>query len=109
MFSVAAALCLDTLGVVDGIRSLTDGPASVVGLRATLAPASPANITVINPAEDWRFNAAESLASQRNTPLDGAMLRARVVSVFRNGNPHRGAGLDPMDRPGKLHGIGDRI
>ena len=109
MFSVAAALCIETLGVVDGVRVLTQGPASVVGLRATLAPASPANITVINPAGDWRFNAAESLASQRNTPLDGAMLRARVVSVFREGKPHRGAGLDPMGRPGKLHGIGDWI
>ena len=109
MFSVAAALCFDALGAADAVRVLTSGPASVVGLRATLAPASPANIAVINPAGDWRFKMAESLASQRNTPLDGVMLRAKVISVLREGKPLRGAGLDPMGLAGKLHSIGDHI
>ncbi len=108
-FAVASALAIEALGLEDAIRALAHGPANLLGRCATLAPGSPADLVVIDPSETWRYDATRELSSQQNTPLDGAILRSRVVQVFRDGQPLGGTALDPNGRPVRLRGLGESI
>jgi len=66
---------------------LTTRPAQALGLagRGTLAPGSPADVVVFNPAEKWVFQAAESRSRSKNTPFDGWELQGRVHVTVSEG------------------------
>jgi len=78
----AVALCLDRLvgaGLVELphlVALLSANPARVLGLPGgTLAPASPADVTVLDLARKRQVDAARFESRSRNTPFDGWILK----------------------------------
>jgi dihydroorotase len=71
------------------VERLTAGPARVVGrpdvCSGTLRPGSPADVTILDPQAEWTVNAAEFTSKGRNTPLDGAILRGKVMATIVGG------------------------
>ncbi len=53
--------------------------------KGVLAVSSDADITVLDPAEEWTFRAAESLSAADWSPFDGMRLRGRVVKTILRG------------------------
>ncbi len=65
------------------LATLTVGPARLLGLDAgSLAPGSPADVTVIDPAAAWTVDPAAFRSRSRNTPFGGRHVRGRVEAVF---------------------------
>lgn len=73
----------------DLIRRLTLGPAQALGPSyaplASLAPGTPADITLFDPELEWTVDAAQFASKGRNTPLHGARLRGRVIATIAAG------------------------
>ena len=68
------------------IKRLTSGPARLFRLDAgTLTPGARADIVVFDPDEEWAVDAAAFRSKGKNTPLDGAHLRGRVVMTLAAG------------------------
>jgi dihydroorotase len=78
----AVALCLDRLvgaGILELpylVALLTANPARVLGLPGgTLAPGSPADLTLLDLSKKRRVDAARFESRSRNTPFDGWILK----------------------------------
>ena len=68
------------------IELLSTGPARILGLPGgTLAPGSPADITLFHPNRPVTVRAARLRSKARNTPFDGWKLRGRPVATFLDG------------------------
>ena len=71
------------------VERLTAGPARVLGAGfasyGSLAPGTPADITVFDPAARWTVDAARFASLGRNTPLDGVELQGRVAATLVGG------------------------
>ena len=71
------------------IERLTAGPARVLGPRfaplATLAPGTPADILLFDPAMAWTVDASRFASKGKNTPLDGMELKGRVLTTVADG------------------------
>ena len=74
----AVGLCLDRLvrpGLIDLARLvdlLSCGPARVMGVPGgTLAPGSPADVTVLDLDVDWKVEPLRFQSKSRNTPFGG--------------------------------------
>ncbi|MEE8137312.1 MAG: dihydroorotase [Thermoanaerobaculia bacterium] len=68
------------------IELLSTGPAQILGLPGgTLAPGSPADITLFHPNRPVTVRAARLRSKARNTPFDGWKLRGRPVATFLDG------------------------
>jgi dihydroorotase len=69
------------------VELLTSGPARVVDLqgRGTLGRGSYADVTIFDPKQRWRFEAAKSRSMSRNTPFDGWQLTGKVVATIVSG------------------------
>jgi dihydroorotase len=74
----AVALCLDRLvgrgilGLADLVRLLSSGPARVLGLPGgSLAPGSPADVTLLDLARKRRVDPSRFQSKGRNTPFAG--------------------------------------
>jgi dihydroorotase len=68
------------------VERLTAGPARLFGINAgTLTPGASADIVVFDPNEEWTVDAAAFRSKGKNTPLDGARLRGRVVMTLAEG------------------------
>ncbi|HZI19015.1 MAG TPA: dihydroorotase [Pyrinomonadaceae bacterium] len=85
----AVALALDRLvnrGVV-GLERLVEmcstNPARIFRLegRGTLRPGAWADVTVLDPDLEWRFDASQSKSKSRNTPFDGWTFRGAAVAT----------------------------
>ena len=88
----AVALCLDRLvgaGLVELPRLvalLSTNPARVLGLRGgTLAPGSPADLTVIDLAKKRQVDPARFESRGRNTPFGGWILKGWPVLTIVDG------------------------
>jgi dihydroorotase len=86
----AVALALDRLvhrGVI-GLERLVElcsaNPARIFRLegRGTLRPGAWADVTVLDPDLEWRFDAAQSKSKSRNTPFDGWAFRGAPVATL---------------------------
>ncbi|MDP9038729.1 MAG: dihydroorotase [Acidobacteriota bacterium] len=66
---------------------LSTGPARIIGFtdRGTLRTGSRADLTLLDPADQWSFRAAESRSRSRNTPFDGAPMLGRVHVTICDG------------------------
>jgi len=78
-------ICIQTLiepGHLDWpalIAKLTTGPAELLQLdRGTLRPGAVADVTVIDPRDEWTVDAARFASLSRNTPFDGRTVRGRA-------------------------------
>lgn len=68
------------------IARLTVGPAAILGLdHGTLSIGQPADITLIDPKEQWTIRASEFRSRSRNTPFDGVSFTGRVVATIVEG------------------------
>ncbi len=74
---------LSTEQVID---LLTTGPARVMGLELTPPDSGqPAELVVIDPAEEWTFTRADIHSRSRNTPMLGMTFTGRVrATISRN-------------------------
>ena len=77
---------LDMTTLVD---RLTAGPARVLNrpdlCSGTLTPGSPADVTIFDPRAEWVVDTGKFSSKGRNTPLEGATLRGRVVVTIVDG------------------------
>jgi dihydroorotase len=79
--------------VESGLLSLTDlvnrmsvMPARIFGLQGgTLAPHSPADVVVFDPAAEWTVRPEEFYSRSRNTPFAGRRLRGRAETTIVRG------------------------
>ena len=80
------------------VDRLTTGPARVLGAiysdLASLEAGTAADIVLFDPEQEWTVDTAEFESKGRNTPLEGTMLKGRVVATFASGNIiYQSAGL----------------
>ncbi len=76
------------------LPALTSAPARILGLeQGALKVGAPGDVTLLDPAREWRVDAAKFRSKSRNCPFQGRTLKglavATVVSgrvVFRSGN-----------------------
>lgn len=82
------------------IERMSSGPARVLGLPGGgLAPGSPADLILIDPADEWEADPDAFLSKSRNTPFAGRRLVGRVVrtlvggeTVWKRSDPGGGSG-----------------
>ncbi len=68
------------------IDKLTAGPARFLGVElGTLKIGAPADITIFDPDFEWVVDAAGFASKGKNTPLDGATLKGRVMATIVGG------------------------
>lgn len=89
----ALGLATDQLvhkGVIDLkrlVEMFSANPAQIFRLagRGTLKKGSVADVTIIDPEFEWKFNAGESKSKSRNTPFDGRTFKGAIVATFVRG------------------------
>jgi len=68
------------------IEMLTTGPARAFAIPGgTLAPGSPADVTVFDPNREWTVDPPRFRSKSRNTPFAGWRLRGAVAATFVGG------------------------
>ena len=72
------------------VDRLSLGPTKVLGENyrdlASLQPGTTADIGIFDPDQEWMVDASEFESKGKNTPLDGTMLKGRVVATIVGGN-----------------------
>jgi dihydroorotase len=88
----AVALCLDRLvreghmGLAELVALLSTNPARVLGLPGgTLAPGSPADVTILDTGRRFKVNPERFESKGRNTPFAGWTLTGRAVITIVSG------------------------
>ncbi|KPF85112.1 dihydroorotase, partial [Brevundimonas sp. AAP58] len=78
-----AALTLhheEGIDLLDVLRPLTEGPASLLGLEAgRLAPGAPADLVLFDPGAPVIVDADALRSKSKNSPFDGRRLQGRVA------------------------------
>ena len=69
------------------VEKLTHAPARFLGRSdlGTLRQGAPADVVVLDPNAAWTVDAAKFASKGKNTPLDGATLKGKVVMTMVNG------------------------
>ena len=71
------------------VERMTVGPARVLGPAfdelATLEPGTPADIVVFDPDLEWEVDSRSFASKGKNTPLDGTVLKGKVVTTMVEG------------------------
>jgi dihydroorotase len=69
------------------IALLSTNPANIIGKanRGTLAPGAVADVTIFDPAQRWRYAAAQGRSKAHNTPFDGWELTGKVMATIVGG------------------------
>jgi dihydroorotase len=71
-------------------------PARIFGLQGgSLAPGSPADVVVFDPAAEWTVRPEEFYSKSRNTPFAGRRLRGRAETTIVRGQVVFARGGDP--------------
>jgi dihydroorotase len=76
------------IGLTQLISKLTCEPAKVIrrnGELGTLKIGSPANITIIDPDQEWIVDSRDFASKGKNTPYDGCKLKGKVMVTVANG------------------------
>ena len=78
------------LGLAELVERLTAQPARILGERyrglGTLEPGSPADVVLFDPDREWVVDTSGFASKGKNTPLDGATLKGRVMATIFGGN-----------------------
>jgi dihydroorotase len=86
--SVGLSLKLVSEGVLtmsDLIMRMSTAPGRIIKKGGTLSISAVADITIIDPNEEWTVKAAEFKSKSKNTPFDGWKLRGRAVQTIVGG------------------------
>jgi dihydroorotase len=68
------------------IARFTSGPAKLLKLaKGTLRPGADADVTVIDPDQEWVFQRGDSLSKSKNTPFHGWTMKGRAVMTVVGG------------------------
>jgi dihydroorotase len=69
------------------VELLSAAPARILGLKGkgTLAKGADADVTVIDPGNEWEFRASDILSKSKNSPFVGWKLAGRAVLVVCEG------------------------
>jgi dihydroorotase len=68
------------------ITKMSTNPARILGVPGgTLAPGSPADITLIDPNKEWTVDASQFASKGRNCPFQGWNLKGKAVMTLVNG------------------------
>ncbi|MDD4877000.1 MAG: dihydroorotase [Dehalococcoidales bacterium] len=71
------------------ISKLTCEPARIIGDKhgklGTLAIGAPADITILDPNYEWTVDANTFISKGKNTPLDGSILKGKVMATIYQG------------------------
>ena len=69
------------------VEKLTHAPARFLGRPdlGTLTQGAPADVVLLDPNASWTVDAAQFASKGKNTPLDGATLRGKVVATLVGG------------------------
>jgi dihydroorotase len=81
-------LLLTQISLATLISKLTNEPAKIIGRSdelGTLKTGTPANITILNPDEEWIVDSRSFASKGRNTPFDGYRFKGKVVATIVNG------------------------
>jgi dihydroorotase len=75
-----------TLTLSQLVRKLTAAPAGILGIdRGALKAGSEAELCIVDPAREFKVEAAELISKGKNTPFDGWLLKGAVVATFFKG------------------------
>jgi dihydroorotase len=68
------------------VERLTSAPARFLGMDlGSFRPGAPADVTILDPGAEWVVDASAFVSKGKNTPLDGATLKGRVVATVVGG------------------------
>ena len=90
-FETAAAVTLDLvrsgeLSPLAWVERISSAPARILRRPGgSLAPGEPADVTVVDPDRNWRYDPAKGYSKSRNSPWAGRELTGRVVSTVVDG------------------------
>ncbi len=76
------------ISITQLISKLTCEPAKVIGRNddlGTLKTGAPANITILNPEQEWIVNSSKFASKGKNTPYDGDKFKGKVMATIANG------------------------
>ena len=74
------------MSLPDLIKKFTEAPARLLRLeKGTLKPGAEADVTVFDPALEWRFTREESASKSRNTPFHNWPLKGRALYTIVRG------------------------
>lgn len=74
------------LTVPELVRRMSVNPAVILGTDGgSLAAGAAADITILDPEQEWTVNAAEFRSRSRNTPFDGWKLKGKAVLTIVGG------------------------
>lgn len=74
------------MSLPDVLARFTTGPAKLLNLsKGTLQPGADADVTVIDPDQEWVFQRGESLSKSKNSPFHGWNLKGRAVMTIVGG------------------------
>ncbi len=80
------------------VERLTWAPARFLGMDlGTLRTGAPADVTIFSPDQEWVVDADSFASKGKNTPLDGATLRGKVVATIVGGEVKYQAGGAAQD------------
>ena len=83
------------------VNRLTLGPYEVIKntniMRPTLSPGSVADITIFDPNYDWIVNSDNFVSKGKNTPIEGQMMKGKVIMTLVKGNVVFGNEVDQID------------
>ncbi|MBU0640840.1 MAG: dihydroorotase [Planctomycetes bacterium] len=75
------------------IEAMSTRPARLLGVPGgTLTVGVPADVTIIDPSQEWTIDAEQMCSKSRNTPFNGWTVRGRAAATlvggeFRHGSP----------------------
>ena len=69
------------------LRTLSAGPAGVLGLERRLEKGAPAEIIVIDPEASYTLEQGDLLSKCQNSPVLGQRLQGLVRATFHDGKP----------------------
>ncbi len=86
-FETALSLALELvhagrLGLMRMVELFTAGPARVLGIRRTVAPGEPADLTLFSTSHAWTYRVADSASKSRNSPFDGRSFRGAPMMTI---------------------------
>jgi dihydroorotase len=69
------------------LACLTVKPARILGIdRGTLQPGAPADVTIIDPDQEWKLDVSRFRSKSRNSPFDGWKVRGRAAAIVIGGD-----------------------